>query len=73
MKPSSHDVPVQFIIDKTGKKTGIILDIKTFEKLMDELEDFYLGALAQAALKEDQEVVSHDEVKQRFAQRKSKE
>ncbi len=67
MKPSSHDVPAQFIIDKAGKKTGVILDIKTFERLMDELEDFYLGALAQAALKEGQEVVSHDEVKQQFA------
>lgn len=72
MKPRSGDIPAQFIVDNAGKKTAVILDIKTFEKLLDELEDFYLGELAQAALKQEQEWISHDEVKQQLEQRKSK-
>lgn len=70
MKPST-DIPTQFIIDETGKKTGVILDIETFQKLIDELEDFYLAALAQASM-QDSDTISHDEVKERFAQKKSK-
>ena len=73
MKSRMEDISAQFIVDHAGKKTGVILDMQTFEKLLSELEEFYLGALAQAASKEDQEFLSHEEVKQRLAERKSKQ
>lgn len=43
----------QFIVDKAGKKTGVILDMATFEQLMEKLEDLYLGTMAKDSLKED--------------------
>lgn len=30
-----------YIIDDHGKRTGVILDPKTFDQLMEELEDLY--------------------------------
>lgn len=62
MKPSTECIPTHFIVDKTGKKTAVILDIETFQHLIDELEDFYLGIIAQTAKREDAETVSHDKV-----------
>jgi predicted DNA-binding protein len=53
MKSLLEEIAPQFIVDKAGKKTAVILDIATFQHLIDELEDFYLGVLAQAALNED--------------------
>ena len=52
----------QYIIDREGKKTAIIIDIDVFEKLMEEIEDFYFGKLAEATLEDDQEEYSLDEV-----------
>lgn len=65
------DFQPQFIIDKAGNKTAVILDIKTFEKMQDELEDFYFGTLAEAALEKEEGFVSHDAVK-RKVQKKTK-
>jgi len=70
MKPSIAQIPAQYIVNKTGKKTGIIVDIETFEKLLEEIEDVYLGALATAALKQEQEYIPHEEVKRRQQKRK---
>lgn len=40
--PSVLDsITPQYIIDKAGKKTGVILDLKTFNTLVEELEDMY--------------------------------
>jgi hypothetical protein len=52
-KQSNVEITPQFIVDKAGKKTGVILDIATFEQLMEKLEDLYLGTLAKDALKGD--------------------
>ncbi len=38
---SVEDVKAQYIVDKDGKKTGVILDIKLFNALLQELEDLY--------------------------------
>jgi hypothetical protein len=32
----------RFITDRTGKKTDAIIDIKTYEKILEDLEEFYL-------------------------------
>ena len=44
----------QYIIDKSGKKTGVILDIFAFEQLMEEIEDIYFGSIAHKALSEEE-------------------
>ena len=60
MKPVIECIPIQFVVDKTGKKTAVILDIETFQHLMDELEDFYLGIIAQTAKREDEEIIDQN-------------
>ena len=37
----------QYIIDKAGKKTAVILDLETFKKLQEELEDFYNAQISR--------------------------
>jgi hypothetical protein len=40
MKTSILDtLAPQFIVDSTGKKTSVVLDLKTFNLLIEELED----------------------------------
>ena len=42
MKPSIlTEVTPHYIVDKEGKKTGVILDIKTFTTMVQELEDLH--------------------------------
>ncbi len=36
----------QFIIDAQGKKTSVILDIRTYERLVEYIEGLYLGFIA---------------------------
>jgi hypothetical protein len=31
----------QYIVDSTGKKTSVVLDMKTFNLIMEDLEDLY--------------------------------
>lgn len=38
---SLDPLKAQYIVDKDGKKTGVILDIKMFNALLQELEDLY--------------------------------
>ncbi|MBA3954514.1 hypothetical protein H0X48_04320 [Candidatus Dependentiae bacterium] len=63
-------VEVQYIVDKKGKKTAVILDIKTFKQLLEEIEDVYLGKLAELALSQDPEYVSHKDVLKAISQKK---
>lgn len=65
MKLPLSPITPQFIINEKGKKTAVILDIKSFEKLLEEVEDIYLGAISEKALREDGESISHDEVKKK--------
>ena len=39
-------------MDDSGKKKEVILDIKIYEKLLEELEDYYLGSEAEKAFKD---------------------
>lgn len=48
---------LRYITDKNGKKTEVILPIKEFETLLEDLED-----LAVAAERRDEETISHNEV-----------
>ncbi len=57
----------QFIVDNKGKKTAVILDIKTYEELVEEIEDLYLGMLASQALSQatEEDLIPHEMVKKR--------
>lgn len=36
-----ENLKTQYIINNKGEKTGVLIDIKLFEKLLEELEDLY--------------------------------
>ena len=57
----------QYIIDKAGKKTGVILDIFSFEQLLEEIEDIYFGSIAHKALQEEDDYITHTDVKKKIA------
>lgn len=67
--PLSKITP-QYIIDKAGKKTGVILDILAFEQLLEEIEDIYFGAKAHKALQENDEFIAHADVKKKIARKR---
>ena len=52
MKPSILEtIKPQYIIDEKGKKTAVILNVKTFESILEELEDLYDVAQAEEIIK----------------------
>ncbi len=51
----------QFIIDAKGKKTGVVLSLKQYEKLREDLHD-----LAVVAERRDEEAISLEELKRRL-------
>jgi hypothetical protein len=72
LKPKTllSKITPQYIIDKSGKKTGVILDMPTFEQLLEEIEDLYFGAIAHKALQEENEYITHEEVKKKMSRKK---
>lgn len=60
----------QYIVDKAGKKTGVILDILAYEQLLEKIEDIYFGSIAQKALKEEGKFISHHDVKKKIARKR---
>lgn len=51
----------QFIIDKNGKKTAVVVPVKEYEQLMEDLHDLSVVAERRA-----EPTVSLDELKQRL-------
>jgi len=51
----------QFVIDAKGKKTGVILSLKRYQKLMEDLHD-----LAVVAERRSEEPIPLDEMKRRL-------
>jgi len=51
----------QFVVDTKGKKTGVILSLKRYERLMEDLHD-----LAVVAERRDEEPISLEEMKRRL-------
>jgi len=70
MKMSAPEISYQYVTNSEGKKTGVILDLKTFETFLEEIEDAYLRVKAMAALDEDEALVSHDDVESRLLKNK---
>jgi PHD/YefM family antitoxin component YafN of YafNO toxin-antitoxin module len=51
----------QFVVDAKGKKTGVILSLRRYRKLMEDLHD-----LAVVAERRDEDPISLDEMKRRL-------
>lgn len=54
-------VQEQFVIDSKGKKTGVIIPLKQYEKLLEDLHD-----LAVIAERRAEEPLSFEEMQQRL-------
>jgi PHD/YefM family antitoxin component YafN of YafNO toxin-antitoxin module len=54
--------PRRFVIDDTGRKTAVLLPIKEYEHLMEDLHD-----LAIAAERKDEELINLSEMKKRLS------
>lgn len=65
MKKDILEISPRFIVDSSGKKTEVILDISTFEHMLESLEDFYFGLKAEQALKEG-EFIDFDEANKKI-------
>lgn len=57
MKKEKLTINPQYVIDKFGEKTAVMLDIKTFESLLEYIEDEYFGKQALKILQEEYEVL----------------
>ncbi len=53
----------QFIVDDKGRKTGVIMSLKRYQKLMEDLHD-----LAVVAERRTEEPLPLDEIKRRLKQ-----
>ena len=51
----------QYVIDEKGKKTGVILTVKQYEKLLEDLHD-----LAVVAERKSEKPITLDEMKRRL-------
>ena len=54
-------VQEQFVVDAKGKKTGVILSVKQYQKLLEDLHD-----LAVVAERRAEKLVSLEEMKRRL-------
>ena len=59
------EISPRYIVDSTGKKTEVILDISTFERMLESLEDLYFGLQAKQALQEG-EFIDFDEANKKI-------
>jgi hypothetical protein len=53
--------PKQYLVDAAGKKTGVILPLKQYERLIEDLHD-----LAVVAERRNEDAISLEELKQRL-------
>jgi len=55
----------RYIVDSTGKKVEVVLDLSTYEKMVENLEDSYFGEQAERALEEG-EFIDFDEANKKI-------
>jgi hypothetical protein len=51
----------QYVVDSKGRKTGVLLSLKQYERLLEDLHD-----LAMVAERRDEEPITFDELKKRL-------
>lgn len=57
----------QYILDQTGNKTAVILDIVTFENILEALEDNYLAKIGTQILATEDSYTDLDELRDSLA------
>ena len=62
MKSLTDALSPQYVVDKDGNKKAVMFDMKSFNELLEQIEDMYLLAVAQTQAERDQETVPHEEV-----------
>ena len=60
MKKQFLEISPRFIVDDSGKKTEVVLDITTYEQMLEYLEDLYFGLKAKEAFQEDEYIDFHE-------------
>jgi hypothetical protein len=58
------NAPVQFLTNQKGRKTAVVLDIATYEKLLEDVDD-----LAVIAKRRGEETIPHAEFKKGLKRR----
>lgn len=61
MKKNDLNISPRYIVDHTGKKVEVVLDVKMYESMLEHLEDTYFGEQAKKALKEGEFVSFEDD------------
>ncbi len=59
---ASNAIRPQYILDQTGNKTAVILDIVTFENILEALEDNYLAKIGTQILATEDSYTDLDEL-----------
>ncbi len=57
-----EELGIQYLYDDTGNKIGVFMNIKTFDELIEQIEDLYLAIRAQKILESETEFISQEEV-----------
>ncbi len=71
MKPSVLDtITPQYIVDDKGKKIGVVLDIKTFTSMVEELENLYEIIEAEKIIKKKGKRYTLEEVEKSLSAKK---
>ncbi|OGB97493.1 hypothetical protein A3F06_03065 [candidate division TM6 bacterium RIFCSPHIGHO2_12_FULL_36_22] len=65
MKKNTMYMEPRYIVDSTGKKVEVVLDLSTYEKMVENLEDSYFGEQAERALEEG-EFIDFDEANKKI-------
>ena len=55
------DIKEQYIIDPAGERVGVILDLETYQKLLEALEELEDLRAFDAALEADSETIPFDQ------------
>ena len=63
MMPKIKELQAQYVTNETGKKVAVILPIKEFEELLDDIED-----LAILAERRDEPTITHEELMMKLKQ-----
>lgn len=54
-------IPAQFVVDDKGRKTAVLLSVKRYEKMLEDLHD-----LAVVAERRDEPTITLEEMKRRL-------
>lgn len=71
MKKNILEISPRYIVDSSGKKTEVVLDISTFEQMLESIEDLYFGLKAEQALAEG-EFIDFDEANKKIIKKLKK-